>query len=80
MATTQEILDQLNAYDASRDYSSVDAQTANNVWGDVILGLEDYDREATEALPGVLANDRFVLRGGDVVAYDHGAKRWIEQS
>jgi hypothetical protein len=81
MATTQEILDQLNAYEATHDYSAVDAGKANNPWQDVILQLDDYDREATESLPDhSLASDEFALRDGTVIGFDHGAKRWMRQA
>jgi len=59
MATTKQILDQLNGYQGE------------DVWGDVILRLEEYDEKATEALGA--ANDQLALVDGTVLAYSAGS-------
>jgi hypothetical protein len=59
MSRTTEILDQLNAYDQG---------TGDNIWQDVILGLDEYDEAATNAL-NQSSSDRFVLTDGTMIAW-----------
>jgi hypothetical protein len=56
--STQDILDQLNAY------------TGSDPWQDVILSLDEYDETATAKLGGV---SRFALTDGTVFAYSVGS-------
>ena len=68
MSTTQQIIDQLNAY------------TGEDIWGDVILGLDAYDEAATAKLDPSSASDRVALADGAVIRWDPQTKSWYEQS
>ena len=77
MATTQEIVDQLNEFDAEtarmdRDDEPTDDRTP---W-DVILKLDEYDELATDGLNDHQASDRFVLTDGTVIRWDPETKSW----
>lgn len=61
MATTQQIIDQLNAYDG------------DNIWQDVILGLDEYDEAATDALTS--SRDRFALADGTIITYQNADRQ-----
>lgn len=74
MATTQEILDQLNAYRATHR----DAH-GENIWQDVILKLDGYDETRTDALGGS-DSTRFALADGTVIGFDAQAGSWVELS
>lgn len=67
MATTQEILDQLNGY------------TGDNIWEDVIQGL-DLDGPAIAAADPSYASDVVVLKDGTRIEYEESAKSWVERS
>lgn len=75
MDTTQAnaILDRLNGYDSTHpeDYAS-------NIWQDVILTLDGYDQDATEALDRSDSSDAFVA-DGEVFRWDgsrHIGAQW----
>jgi hypothetical protein len=58
-----QITSQLNAYDG------------DNIWQDVILGLDDYDESATDAID-TGQHDRFALDDGTVIRYDAQQSEW----
>jgi hypothetical protein len=62
MPTTQEIRDQLNAYDAAG---------GDNIWQDVILKADWYDADATDAL-GDGSDRTIVTTAGDTISYSAG--------
>jgi hypothetical protein len=73
MTDTQQILDQLNTYEADTDVAT------SNIWQDVIDGF-DLDDEATDAAAGS-ASDRFVLADGREFRWEPSyevGRRWIE--
>jgi hypothetical protein len=61
MSRTQEIVDQLNAY------------TGEDIWGDVILQLEEYAEPDTTELDTAGSSDRLVLQDGTVIEYSPGS-------
>ncbi len=76
MTTTQQILDQLNTYEAKTP-----EHDGGNIWQDIIYGL-DVDDEATDAIESG-ASDRFVLTDGrafEWVASREVGTRWIDDS
>jgi len=76
MATTQEILDQLNAYETTRpDHGEREAGKAPDVWQDVILKLDEYNEPGTDAID-TGQSDRFALADGTVIAWDQQRKCW----
>jgi hypothetical protein len=70
--STREVLNLLNAYDMSDPYS--------DIWGDIILGLDEYDEGATAGLQGRDGADRFYLRNGSLIRYDGQCRVWYEHS
>ena len=76
MTTTQQILDQLNTYEFDH------TPETENIWQDVISGL-DVDDEATAAADPSGASDRFVLTDGREFrwerSYERG-RRWLDDS
>ena len=76
MTTTQQILDQLNTYEFDH------TPETENIWQDVIQGL-DVDDEATAAADPSGASDRFVLTDGREFrwerSYERG-RRWLDDS
>jgi len=68
MASTQEIVDQLNAFEAT--------QTGADIWQDVIMRLDEYDEAATKDLDPSTANNVIGLSGGDVIRWDPQTKSW----
>lgn len=59
--TAQSIADQLNNYDG------------DNLWQDVILHLDAYDAEATEAADPNAASDIVILKNGSRLEHDGNA-------
>ena len=73
MATMQEVeqlLDQLNAYDATHS-----DPRSSNVWQDVILTHPMYSESATDAVDRG-DSSRFALVDGTVVEWDAPSRRW----
>ena len=68
MTTTQQIIDQLNAY------------TGPDVWNGVILDLDEYDEAATAEIDPSSSGDRFALTDGAVIRWDPQTKSWYEQA
>lgn len=48
----------------------------DNIWQDVILGLDAYDEAATDDLEGAGGSDRFALTDGTVIRYDQQRREW----
>jgi len=76
MATTAEILDQLNAYETTHaNHGERAVGQAPDVWGDVILQLDEYDEQGTDVID-TGQSDRFALTDGTVIAWDQQRKCW----
>lgn len=59
----EETLAQLNAYEG------------DNVWQDIILGLDGYDEAGTDEID-TGASDRFATIWGEIIRWDAQARRW----
>lgn len=68
--TTDQILDQLNAYDAEHT-----DPTESNIWQDIILALDEYDETGTDLIDQG-RNDAFALAGGTIIRYNQQAGEW----
>lgn len=57
--------------------STLNAYDGDNVWQDVILGLSDYDDEATDAIDEGGSSDRLALSDGTIIVYAHERGEWV---
>ncbi|MDF3284984.1 hypothetical protein [Gordonia sp. N1V] len=73
--TPQEIADQLNAYQTSHSADGSDGPV-DNIWQDLIYGLDAYDPEATEAADPDSRSDVVVLTDGSTIRWDQQAGQW----
>lgn len=71
LRTAVQIADLLDAYDADPAHDRTENE--NNIWEDLILGLPEYDDEATEQIN---EDDTVALSSGEVVHYSQQLGRW----
>lgn len=70
--SAQEIVDRLNAYEASHAADDYSDKPINNIWQDVIVRLSEYDQDATERA----GDDTIILRDGSIIRWDVQRGEW----
>lgn len=74
-AGVQEIVEQLNAYEASHSADGSDGPV-HNIWQDLIYSLDAYDSEATDAADPSGRNNVIVLTDGSTIWWDQQTREW----
>ena len=74
--TTQQILDQLNAY--AEAHADADPMDGHDIWQDLIMAADWYDDAATDRIDQG-TNDRLVTTSGAVISWDYQYGEWTEE-